>query len=57
MKMMMKKIIELLSTKDKIDGSIDLNIYKADNGNLTLVNSNNRLVEIINEEIRKKIII
>ncbi len=55
--MMMKKIIELLSTKDKIDGSIDLNIYKADNGNLTLVNSNNRLVEIINEEIRKKIII
>lgn len=48
------KELKLLSPlKDKVDNNIIVNIYKADDGKLSLVESYNRLKSIVNEEIKR----
>ena len=51
-----KNISELLQIRDQIDNAIDFNVYKADSGNLTLVTTSNKLVEIVNQELAKLVL-
>jgi hypothetical protein len=42
-----------LSLKDQINKNIKYNVYKTTEGNIQLIYTNNKLMEMINEEILK----
>lgn len=46
-----EKIQELISIKTNIDKKIEYNVYRAENGNMSLVYTSNILVEMIFEEL------